>query len=144
VVENTRGKEQRVRQNLPAEGEAKGIVVVVDTWCSLSGLLEYIGRFWLSESVEYTCSLHLFVSWLRWKEFDKSVVEHAMEERGLRAQLQTLLWNFCFSDCHHTGLSWQNDKSDVLHSPRVWNHENQQTSWHILWHKNSFKLVTRI
>jgi hypothetical protein len=37
---NTKGKEQRVRQNLPAEPEAKGMVVE-----SLSGFLEYIGRF---------------------------------------------------------------------------------------------------
>jgi uncharacterized membrane protein YkgB len=48
---NTKEKEQRVRQNLPAEPEAKG------TWCfkivveSLSGFLEYIGRFWFNESV---------------------------------------------------------------------------------------------
>jgi len=92
----TSGKKQRVRQNLPAEPEAQGMVV--GTWCSLSGLLEYIGSFWFSESVGYTCSLHLFVGWFRWKEFDKRVVEgeveHAMEERGLRK----LNYNFCFPD----------------------------------------------
>lgn len=42
--------------NLPAEPEAKGIVVVVVVE-SLSEFLEYIGSFWLNETEGDTCSL---------------------------------------------------------------------------------------
>lgn len=79
-----------MRLNLPAEPEAEGIVVI--TCCrvveSLNELLEYIGRFWFSERVGWTCSRHWFVILLRWREFDKSVVEgeHAMEHSGFRKQ----------------------------------------------------------
>ena len=68
---------------MPAESNAKGIVVVVVE--SLSGFLEYIGSFWFGETLGDTCSLLWIEIWLIWSEFDKSVVEeeHAMEVKVL-------------------------------------------------------------
>lgn len=80
---------KRLRQNLPAVPEAKGVVVAW-FWVvkSLGRFFEYIGRFWCSERVGWCrCKQQWLVILLRWREFDTRVAEreHAMEH-GLRKQ----------------------------------------------------------
>lgn len=106
-----------MRQDLPAEAATKGVVVawywIVE---SLSRLLEYIGRFWLSERVGWTWSRHWLVVLLRRREFDTRVVEgeHAMEH-GLRKQ-NNKWWRlfsfFLFVPRLFPQAIWKNNKSD--------------------------------
>ena len=88
-----REKTKRVRQSLPAEPEAKGMV----TWYLLDESFRFLGylRLWcsFSEMVGDKCRRHWFVALLRWRELDKSVVEREVAmERGLRKQNKKRIW----------------------------------------------------
>jgi len=116
----TKRKEWRLRQNLPAEPEAKRVVVAW-FWVvkSLGRFLQYIGRFWCSERVGCRCRQQWVVVLLRWREFDTRVVERDAMEHGLRKQKMKTIPSFC-----------------LLHSKLnvMW---EKQLTWHVLWLKIS-------